>query len=191
MGVALEGSYPPMGELRSLECAGTPWWYLDNGASDLISDPHCNTAVVRWSLREHGVTLYGPPPATLVDPVPPEALRAEVVTGLAEWEPWPYESQTRFERGDARPGMSRWKQPYVVLSYCRMLHTPETGAVHSKKVSGEWALGALDPRWRPLIQRALDDRPDPWGRVHQPAPAEAIDATLAFADYAVAEIRTQ
>ena len=34
--------------------------------------------MVRWCLREKGVTLAGPPPATLVDPVPPDALRAEV-----------------------------------------------------------------------------------------------------------------
>ena len=43
------------------------------------------------------------------------------------------------------------------------------------------------PRWSALIQRALDDRPDPWQRVHQAADPEAADRTLAFIDYALEE----
>jgi hypothetical protein len=39
----------------------------------------------------------------------------------------------------------------------------------------------------PLIQRALDDRPDPWQRVDQAADPEAADRTLAFVDYALEE----
>ena len=50
-----------------------------------------------------------------------------------------------------------------------------------------WALGALDPGWASLIQRALDDRPEPWLRVHEPADPEVIDRTLAFVDYALNE----
>lgn len=186
----LEGSYAPAAALRTLAAAGEPWWYLDNGATTLALDPHCNTAVVRWSLREHGVVLAGPPPASLVDPVPADALRAEVRVAAAELAAWAPESQQRFERGDGRPGMSRWKQPYVVLSFCRMLHTTASGVVTSKKVAGEWALGVVGPRWVPLVRRALDDRPDPWGRVPQPADADVIDETLAFAGWALAEVRS-
>jgi hypothetical protein len=80
--------------------------------------------------------------------------------------------------------MSRWKQPYLVLTFCRILHTLAEGHVASKRVAGEWALHALDPEWAPLIRRALDDRPDPWGRVHRPAAREDIDRTLEFAAYA-------
>jgi hypothetical protein len=39
---------------------------------------HCNSEVVRWSLREYGVTLAGPGPRELVDEIPSEVLRAKM-----------------------------------------------------------------------------------------------------------------
>lgn len=170
----LEGSYIPKHSLRRLDPSRPPYLYLDNGSSALIRDNHCNTEVVRWSLRERGIVLAGPDPKSLVDPVPAARLRSEVLTTLHEWVDWA-----------KAPEMSRWRQPTLVLSYCRMLHTLAVGRVTSKRAAGEWALGALDAEWAGLIRRALDDRSDPWLRVHQPAEAEAVDRTLAFVDYAL------
>ena len=78
----------------------------------------------------------------------------------------------------------------MVLSYCRILHTLETGEVVSKRTAGEWALDALGREWRKLIQRALDDRPDPWARVRRPADAQAVERTKAFMAYASALARS-
>jgi hypothetical protein len=182
----LEGSYVPKDRLRRVDPLRRPYLYLDNGATELTRDNHCNTAVVRWSLREHGVVLAGPDPKSLVEPVSAAQLRSEALVGVDEFAAFARESQTRFETANrGGPGMSRWKQPYLVLSFCRMLHTLESGRVASKRRAGEWALGALDPQWASLIRQALDDRPDPWLRVHEPADPEAIVHTLAFVDYAV------
>jgi hypothetical protein len=172
----LEGSYVSKALLRHVDPSRTPLLYLDNGASELIWDDHCNTAVLRWSLREHGITLAGPGPRTLVDPVSAEQLRAEVLMRLHEYVAWA-----------KSPGMSRWRQPYLVLTCCRMLHTLRSGTVVPKQEAGAWALDALDSRWSPLIQRALDDRPDPWLRVQEAADPAAADSTLAFVDFAVEE----
>jgi Aminoglycoside adenylyltransferase, C-terminal domain len=87
----------------------------------------------------------------------------------------------RFEQGD-RLAFSRWKQQLLVLSACRILHPSDTGWVASKRVSGERALDALDTHWSALIRRALDDRPDPWERVHQAAEPDIIRATMDFID---------
>ncbi len=174
----LEGSYAPKERLRRLEPDRSPYLYLDNGATELVRDNHCNTAVVRWSLREHGVVLAGPDPKSLVDPVTAEQLRSEALEGLSELAAW---ASAPTKAGE----MSRWKQPYLVLSACRMLHTLADARVSSKREAGEWALEALDPEWRPLIRRALDDRPDPWLRVHQPADPELAHRTLGFVDYAL------
>jgi len=65
----LEGSYIPRGRIRHVDPTRAPYFYLDNGASRLEWDNHCNTAIVRWSLREHGLVLAGPEIKTLVDPV--------------------------------------------------------------------------------------------------------------------------
>ena len=40
--------------------------------------------------------------------------------------------------------------------------------------------------WSELIQHALDDRPDPWERVDQPARAGSVELTRQFASYATA-----
>ncbi len=178
----LEGSYIPTASLRRVD-PGATYPFLDNGARFLIRDGHCNTAVLRWTLREHGVVLAGPDPKSLIDPVSAEQLRAEALSRVleyAEWAPEPTE---------AGP-MSRWKQTYLVLTFCRLLHTIRTGAPASKPKAGTWALDALDPAWTKLVQAALDDRPDPWRRVHEIAPPELAARTLAFARYALAEAVT-
>ena len=74
----LEGSYFAVDVLRSCDGRGKDLWYLNHGDRALVLSKHCNTAVVRWILREHGVTLAGPAPSTLVDPVPVEVLRDHV-----------------------------------------------------------------------------------------------------------------
>lgn len=175
----LEGSYVSKESLRRVD-PGATYPFLDNGASELVWDEHCNTAVVRWTLREQGVVLAGPDPKSLIDPVPEEQLRSEASRRVREYAEWAAEPT------EAGP-MSRWKQSYLVLTFCRLLHTIREGTVASKPEAGRWALRSLDPDWAELVQDALDDRPDPWRRVRQPASVEAAKRTLAFADYAVGE----
>ena len=175
----LEGSYAPRERLRVVDPARSPFLFLDNGASGLVLDNHCNTAVVRWTLREHGIVLVGPEPQSIVERVSEQVLREEALAGVREYAEWAPEP-TR-----AGP-MSRWKQPYLVLTFCRLLYTLTEARVVSKREAGEWAMGALDPQWSDLIRRALDDRPDPWTRVHQLADPDLGERTLAFARYAMA-----
>jgi predicted nucleotidyltransferase len=177
----LEGSYIPKDSMRRRDAARRTFVYLDNGSTELALDNHCNTHIVRWSLREHGIALSGPDPAELIDPVPPEGMRAELVAAIRAYAEWAAEPTTA-------GGMTQWTQPYLVLMFCRMLHTLASGRVASKRASGEWALAALDPPWASLIQQALDDRPDPWTRVGRPADAALVERTLAFAAYAVAQV---
>lgn len=172
----LEGSYVPRELLRRVDPARTPLLYLDNGARELVRDPHCNTAVMRWVLRGHGIALAGPPPAELVEPVPAEALHAEAretLRSLAEW------------LDEERDTFSRWAQPYAVLQACRCLWTLRHATVASKPRAGAWALDALEPRWGGLIRRALAERPEPWRRVGEQAEPRDVGDTVAFVDYAL------
>ena len=59
----LEGSYAPLALIRRLDPERAPFLYLDNGSTELVWSNHDNTAVVRWTLREHGVVLLGPAPS--------------------------------------------------------------------------------------------------------------------------------
>ncbi len=173
----LDGSYISRRVLRSGDPTRSPLLYLDNGARELVRSPHCNTLVVRWTARERGIALAGPAAASLIDPVPASDLRREVAATMREW--------AAEIRSDPKQMNNRWYQPYAVLSYCRMLHTLEHGTIVSKPAAAAWAERALDPRWSGLIQRALDQRPDPSLRVRQPADPADFEQTLAFIGYAL------
>jgi hypothetical protein len=152
-----------------------PFWYLDHGSKTLVRSEHDNSQVVRWCLREKGVTLAGPPARTLVDPVPPAALRAEI-----------RETMDLVMRLKLEPiELVAWQSFWVGL-FCRMLHTLSTGRVWSKKAGFAWAQVHLDPKWRGLIERAAAVRKGDAAQSGQPADPVEVEATRAFAAYAVA-----
>ncbi|MFJ6948543.1 hypothetical protein ACISU4_28550, partial [Streptomyces wuyuanensis] len=88
----VEGSYADTASLRGVDGLGVPWLFCDHGHRELIWDTHCNSLHTRWILRNHGITLAGPPIADLVDEVPPDALRdamradlPEVLSSIRTW----------------------------------------------------------------------------------------------------------
>jgi hypothetical protein len=168
----LEGSYFPKDVLRGYDQRGKPLWYLDHGSRSLIRSEHCNTVVTRWIVREPGVALAGPSPATLVDPIPVEILRQEIMATIRDWGRQILAEPARFN--------NRFYQSFAVLNYCRMLHDLHTGRVGSKRAGAEWAKATLDPSWAGLIDRAWDGRPNPALSVRQPADPEDLKSTLEF-----------
>lgn len=168
----LEGSYMPQNILRDYTQSGGKVWYLDHGSRLLERSNHDNTIVVRWTLRENGVALAGPAPATLVDPIPVEALRREILAVINDWG--------AEILADPEQINNRFYQTFAVLSYCRMLHDLQAGTVGSKRAGAEWAKANLEPAWSDLIDRAWDGRPNPAMSVRQPADPADLDRTLAF-----------
>ncbi len=173
----LEGSYFPKDVLRHYSQRGKQLWYLDNGSQSLVRSDHCNTVVVRWVVREHGIALAGPSPATLVDPIPVEMLRQEIMETIRDW------GQQILDRPE--PFNNRFYQTFIVLSYCRMLHDLHTGSTGSKSAGAEWAKVTLDPSWAGLIDRAWDGRPNPSLSVRQPADPKDFKSTLEFIQYII------
>ena len=171
----LEGSYPLSSELRTLQGMGQKWLYIDHGWRRMQWSTHCNTEVVRWSVRECGVTLTGPDPRTLVDEVPAAILQARMRDYVEEFLP------ELFTWIDFRIA---WAQRYAVTTFCRILHTIETGRVTSKRAAMLWARDTLDPSWSGLIQQVIDDRSLSWAP-DEPPRTGSVEKTLAFADYAV------
>jgi predicted nucleotidyltransferase len=98
-----------------------------------------------YMVREVGVTLFGPPPRTLI----PEISKAEFVEAVrensGEWAEWVYRMRP--------PGA----QSYAVLTMCRALYAHTNGKQASKKEAALWARERL-PQWAPLIRWAWDWR---------------------------------
>lgn len=171
----LEGSYFPRQLLKSYTKRGEKLWYLDNGSRALIEAAHDNTIVVRWVLRDHGVTLAGPDPRTLIDPIPVKALRQEILESMFTWG--------QQILADPEQINNRFYQGFAVLHYCRLLHDLQTGFPGSKRAAAEWAKANLDPRWRGLIDRAWTTRPAPEVSSRQPADPMDLQNTLEFVRY--------
>jgi hypothetical protein len=174
----MEGSYFPVAVLRDCARRGEALWYLDNGARRLVESPHCNTAVVRSIVRDHGVVLHGPDPRALIDPVPVALLRAEVHASLRALEREMVDEPDRFA--------SRFYQGFAVLNACRLWCDLMTGEPGSKRRGAKWAKARLDVSWADLIDRAWETRPDPATSVRTPAEPTDIERTLAFVRLVVA-----
>jgi hypothetical protein len=192
----LEGSYAPADIIRRLtdeprdppgEPRGPDWGdagmggaparrypfvYLDHAAKTLIRSEHDNSQVVRWSLREKGVTLFGPPPKSLIDPVSPDMLRTEIRATM----------DLAWDLGLEPMSLKAWQAFWVGL-YCRMLHTMATGQVWSKKAGAAWAQKHLDPKWGPLIARAQAIKEGDRAVAMEPADPDDVGATRAFVAY--------
>ena len=177
----LEGSYFPREILRHHSKRDTELWYLDHGARSLIRSDHCNTLLVRWVVREKGVSLAGPPPQTLVPPISRRLLREEIFETLVNW------GQKILD--DPAPFNNRFYQGYIVLNYCRMLHDLHRGYPGSKREGAEWAKSVLDPSWSDLIDGAWDSRPDPAQKVRQPPDPKDFERTLKFVEFIMNESR--
>ena len=134
-----------------------------------------NWVLERWTVRERGVTMVGPDPKTLIEPVSPAEMRKAAYDELRErLQHWGDGSWPRTEL------LHRGAQGYEVETTCRALFTIETGALHSKREAIDWALRKLPQEWRPLLEWSQQIRKD-----RTPDDAR-IDEVLRFLQWAVA-----
>lgn len=147
----LEGSYITQLALRRYDPVDGPFpcinegeFYLARHGSDWIIQRHV--------LREHGVTLAGPAPRTLIDPVEPDDLRRAVLELLRGW----WAPMLRDPARLRRPG----HQAHAVLTMCRALHALAHGTIVSKPAAAHWAQPTLGEPWATLIAHAVTQRHD-------------------------------
>ncbi len=151
----LEGSYISHHALRRYDSNHALHPNIERGKGERLKMVQHDDAWVihRYILREHGVTLAGPAPETLIAPVSPNDLRQAMLAILRGWAvPMLAESA---------PFRTRGYQSYTVLSLCRILYTLQCGTVVSKPVASRWAQETLGGRWVSLIERAWVGRQNP------------------------------
>jgi hypothetical protein len=156
----LEGFYVSQHVLRRYDVAHAAYANLERGRGERLKRGRLGTwwRVHLAILRERGITLAGPTPPSLIDPISPAVLQQTMVEDLQAWA-----SSKLNDPAQVRP---RPAQSYVVLTLCRMLYTLQTGQLVTKRVAARWALATLEARWRPLLERA-------WVGRHHPAAAQA------------------
>jgi len=183
----LEGSYISINDLNDWSIVGKKkLYYFDNGNTTYEMSTHDNQWHVRWILRERGITLIGQKPETILQAIPPDKLSNEIKASM-------FQVKSYFEDEINRPLSffnSRFGQPFVVLTYCRMLHTLHTGTVQSKKAGAQWAKQYVDSKWIKLIDQAWNEREGVrfMVKIHQRAEQSLLGETLDFINYAVSQI---
>ena len=156
-------------------------WYFDNGARTMEKSDHDNTLVVRWEVREKGITVIGPDPKTLIGPISPNDLSREIKEFHVGWIPGFITNPDPWE--------NRFFQVFFVLHFSRALQDLEEGRITSKKEAIVWAKKNLDPKWHDLIDYSWNERKDENISIHQPANHERWEETLEFAKYALEKVK--
>jgi len=173
--IQLEVSYIPVRALRRYDPTDNVHPHVDRGYEERLHRMVHDEAwlVQRHVLRQRGITLLGPPPETLIDPVTPDQLREAMRNHLRDWTSHLLAEPDAFAR--------RGGQSYTVLSLCRILYTIDHGDVVSKQVAAHWAQRTLDPCWTSLIEGVWHGRHHP----NEKAATKDVQATIAFIHYAL------
>jgi hypothetical protein len=113
-------------------------------------------------------SLFGPPPAQMFDPVPPEDLINAMVDGI-----------------DSLQGDLQSDTRNVLLTFARIWSTLATGVIRSKDDAADWALHRLPEKHRLVLARAraihLGQHPEQWDDIG--------DQLESHVEYVIAEIR--
>ncbi len=148
LGDLLDGSYLPREVFRRFDPTRVMHPHIEAHKEPRLAFDHHGgeTVVYRYVLRKCGVTLLGPPPTQLIDPIAPDDVRWGVCDVLLNW--W-------------LPMLARPKRlqderyrAYAVETMCRVRFTLASGDVVSKPAAARWALEHVDARWHDLIERA-------------------------------------
>ncbi|HET9224631.1 MAG TPA: methyltransferase domain-containing protein [Roseiflexaceae bacterium] len=148
---------------------------LGQGEALAWSEHRDNWILERWTVRECGVTLIGPEPHTLIDPIAGEDLRAAVRFRLRDWADWADQPD------DPDWLLPRAHKAYVVETMCRALSTLACGQLWSKPRAVAWALATLPEPWRSTVERSQAWRTD------QTVDLAAVQAAQEFVRWAASE----
>jgi predicted nucleotidyltransferase len=171
--IQLEGSYLSLQALRRYDPANDVHPNIERGLGERLKMLRLEEVwnIHRHILRERGITIIGPDPKTLIDPVTSDELKQAMLPALKSWA-------TRI-LNHPNTIMHQGYQSYVVLSLCRILYTLQFGEVVSKLKAAKWAKEMIDEKWKMLIDHAWEGRHHPDMHADQ----EEIRQTLDFIKY--------
>ncbi|HEY3288679.1 MAG TPA: aminoglycoside adenylyltransferase domain-containing protein, partial [Anaerolineae bacterium] len=143
----VEIAYVSLNALKTFRTQASPIGMMSPGEPFHIKEVDRKYLMNWWVVREYGVALYGPAPATLIDPISTDEFVANVREHAAMWGEW------------VKDMRHRGGQAYSILTMCRALYAVRNRKQVSKKQAAEWAAKAY-PQWAGLIHEALVWRAD-------------------------------
>lgn len=173
--IQLEGSYVSQAALRRYDPELDLHPNLERGRDERLKmvrhDDTWGWMIHRYLLRERGITLVGPPPQTLIDPILPDDLRQAMRTILHGWATQILNDRNRLN--------TRGYQSFTVLSLCRILYTLQFGDIVSKRKAARWVKETTGEKWSALIDQTWIGRHHP----QEVASPDEINQTLDLIRY--------
>jgi predicted nucleotidyltransferase len=149
----IEIAYIDRGAMRQFE-PGLRHPTLGQGETLARTEHGANWILERWTVRERGITLFGPDPNALIDPISSQDVRAAVYARLRDWADWTNHSNDP----DWKLGPGHKK--YVVETMCRALYSIAFGELSNKRLAVAWALETFPEPWRSTVERSQIWRDD-------------------------------
>ncbi|HJS19224.1 MAG TPA: aminoglycoside adenylyltransferase domain-containing protein [Anaerolineales bacterium] len=144
----LEGAYVSRELIRRHDPNGAPCPTINEGQY-YVAPLGSDWIIQRYVVREMGVSVEGPDPKTLIDPVTPDDIRRSILGILDEWWFPMLEDPSWLRDHDSA------YRSFAVISMCRVLHALETGTIVSKPSATRWAQTKLDEPWKQLVDKAV------------------------------------
>lgn len=138
----LEIAYLSLHALKTFKTETSKIAIISPGEPFHIKDAGREWLMNWYFVRENGVTLFGPPPEAIIEPISKAEFVQAVKEHVVSWREW-------LNNVHSRPS-----QAYAILTMCRALYTYANGEQVSKKQAALWAAQQL-PEWSALIQNAL------------------------------------
>jgi Domain of unknown function (DUF4111) len=138
----LEGAYIPSSMIRHHDIHAPAIPHV-HGESFYLAQLESHWILNRAILRESGVTLTGPKPGSLIDPISLEDRQHAVRDFLQDW--WQPMLTDHSRLGDIEYRI------YAIQTMARALCTLETGELRSKPGAIRWALENLPVKWHETI----------------------------------------
>ncbi|MEO6397386.1 MAG: aminoglycoside adenylyltransferase domain-containing protein [Tepidiformaceae bacterium] len=168
----IEAIYVASDDLRSFRSRAPRLAVVSPGEPFHWRAPEPGRLMNWYDVQKNGMALFGPPPATLFEPITESEFVASARSDLAQWPQW-------FKELPLRTGA----QSYVVLTICRALHACMFATQLSKRDAGLWAMRVF-PEWSPLIEKALEWRQTGSGRMQADANEGTVDQIREFVSFA-------
>jgi predicted nucleotidyltransferase len=138
----IEVCYISVAALRTVKSHTSIVANISSGEPFHVKETRKDWLIDWYVVREKGITLFGPSPKTLIEPISKEEFMQAVQEQMKAWGEWVHDMHKRKE------------QAYAILTMCRVLYAYKNGEQVSKKQAALWAMNEL-PEWSSFIQNAL------------------------------------
>lgn len=137
----LEIAYLSLHGLKTFKTESSPIAIISPGEAFHVKQADEAWLVNWYMVREKGVTLFGPPPETIIVSITQAEFIQTIKEHVRAWREWL--SAVR----------DRSFQAYAILTMCRALYTCTYGEQVSKLRAARWAQAQM-PEWGALIEEA-------------------------------------